>query len=148
MERHLNGKNLQQMYKVIEDLCLYNYLNATRCQPLSRGYIVNNHPLTRNKPIDHARISKQINNEGPSSHFICLRSERDKSVYFGQGVLIYFKMQLSSKKKYFKARRSAFRHLVYFVYSCKNHSADGIFEYRRYDNAFRCKSILSRLSLC
>ena len=45
-------------------------------------YIVNNHPLTKNKPIYHARISKQGNGEGSPSHFTCLRSERDKLVYF------------------------------------------------------------------
>ena len=44
--------------------------------------IVNYHPLTKNKSIYHARISEQMNGEGLPSYFICLRSERDKSVYF------------------------------------------------------------------
>ena len=46
------------------------------------SYIANNHPLTKNKPVYHARISEQMNGEGFPSHFICSRSERDKSVYF------------------------------------------------------------------
>ena len=55
---------------------------------------------------------------------------------FGQGVVIYFIMQLllkkSSKKSnliYSEAGRSAFCHLVYFVNRYRNHSADGHFEY-------------------
>ena len=44
--------------------------------------IVNNHPLTKNKPIYHARISEQMKWRGFPSHFISLRSERDKSVYY------------------------------------------------------------------
>ena len=46
------------------------------------SYIVNNDPLTKNKSIYHARISEQMNGKGLPSHFICLRSECDKSVYF------------------------------------------------------------------
>ena len=57
--------------------------SAVQCNAVQ--YIVNNHPMTKNKP----------------SPFIGLRSERDKSLYFGHGVVIYFIMQCNhySKKR-------------------------------------------------
>ena len=58
---------------------MYIYILSLALQCIE---IVNNHPLTKNKQVYHARISEQMNGEGFPSHFICLRSERDKSVYF------------------------------------------------------------------
>ena len=43
---------------------------------------LNNNPLTKNKPIYHAKISEQMKWRGFPKPFICLPSERDKSVYF------------------------------------------------------------------
>ena len=66
---------------------------------------------------------------------------------FGKGVVISFIMtiveevQLKTNPIYPQAKRSAFRNLVYFVNSYRNHSAYAIFD-RRYDNAFCCKIIL------
>ena len=54
---------------------------------------------------------------------IDLRSERDKSVYFGHGVVIYFIMQSlveKTAKTHLSARKAAVRHLVYFVNSLGN----------------------------
>ena len=105
--------------------------------------------------IYHARISEQMNGEGLPSHFICLRSERDKSVYlWSMGSYLLYnativeEIQQKTNLIFSEARRSAFRNLVYFVNRYRNHSADGLFEDRRYDNAFRCKIIFSRLSVC
>ena len=43
------------------------------------------YPVTKNIPINHARISKQMNwlqRAASANPFICLQSDRDKSVYF------------------------------------------------------------------
>ena len=61
--------------------------------------IVNNHPLTKNKQIYHARISKQMKSRGSpetiSSVYVLSVLNR---FIFGQGVVIYFIMQLLLKK--------------------------------------------------
>ena len=44
--------------------------------------IVNNYPVTKNKLIYHARISKQMKWQAFSKSFHMLRSEHDKLVYF------------------------------------------------------------------
>ena len=45
-------------------------------------HIVNNYPLTKNKPIYHARISKQMKWQAFSEPFICLWPKHDKSSFF------------------------------------------------------------------
>ena len=53
-----------------------------------------------------------------ASHFICLRSERDKLVYFGHGIVIHFIIQQKSTNFATKLTRSEeIRHFVYLVNS-------------------------------
>ena len=72
---------------------------------------------------------------------------------FGQGVVIYFIMQLLVKKFpktnliYSQARCSADRHFVYFDNRYGNHSADGIFDIAAMTVHFVVKSPFSRLSV-
>ena len=65
-----------------------------------------------------------MNGAGLPSHYICLRFERDKSVYFwSRGSYLLYnativeEIQQKNNLIYSEARRSAFHHLVYFVKS-------------------------------
>ena len=126
--------------------------------------IVNNYPMTKNKPIYQIRnvnrwkssvdqkinrFSRELENrwkgEVPPSPFIGLRSEFDKPVYFWLwgGYLLYNAIIVREKQKLslfsFSARKYAVCHLVYFDSSRSNRSAYNILWNRRYDNAFFCK---------
>ena len=52
------------------------------------------------------------------------------------GYVLYMQLLLKKSSKtnliFFQARKSEFRHLIYFVNIYKNHFAGGIFKYRRY----------------
>ena len=79
-------------------------------------YIVNNYPVTKNKPIYHARISKQMNLL--ACYFICLLSEPDKSVYFlSTGSYSFYNTTKVNKIRETNSSdaRFAFRHFVYLV---------------------------------
>ena len=91
------------------------------------------------------------NGEGPPSHFTCLRSERDKSVYFwSMGSYLLYNATTAKENHqktnliYSQARSSAVRHFVYFDNRYGNHSADGIFDIAALTVHFVVKSSFSR----
>ena len=86
------------------------------------------------------------------SHFICLCSERDKSVYFWSrgGYLLYNATSEEENHQntnliYSQAKCSTDHHFVYFDNRYGNHSADGTFDIATLTVHFVVKSSFSCL---
>ena len=78
--------------------------------------MVNNHPLTKNKLIYHARISKQMKWQGSFSP-VYVPSVINWFI-FGQAVVIYFIMQLLLKKSSKKQPHVLPSEEIHFPPSC------------------------------